>query len=121
MQARLLALMRDGRVWGREELAERLADETQLGAPALAGTVSEAVDALIEAGLAHRILGEELVAASWRGMRGSAADAPDDAGGLQVSQDASGAGVLEAVNDPDRFRGGAEGLSGRLEPVSACD
>jgi hypothetical protein len=46
--------------------------------PALAGTVSEAIDAeaidaLIAARLVHRVLGEELVAASWRGMRRAAA------------------------------------------------
>jgi hypothetical protein len=35
MQARLLGILRDGRVWGREELAEQMADEVGPGAEAL--------------------------------------------------------------------------------------
>jgi hypothetical protein len=120
MQARLLGLLRDGRVWGREELADRLAEEVERPVPALTG-VSEALDALIEAGLAHRVLGEELVAASWRGMHGEAAADPGQDGALQVSENASGPGVLEAVESPDRFKGGAEGLPSRLEPIGAGD
>jgi len=52
-------------------------------------------------------------------MRVAAADAPGQDGALQVSEDASGPGVVEAVNDPGRFKGGAENLSGRLEPISS--
>jgi hypothetical protein len=117
-QARLLGILRDprGLLWSREALAERLAEE---GAPAPAEAVPEAVERLIEAGRAQRV--NELVAVSWRGMHGDAAADPDLAGALLLSEDASGAGVLEPVNDPDRFRGGAEGLPGRLEPISAGD
>jgi hypothetical protein len=116
MEARVLGILRDGRVWGGEELAERLADEVGREATAL---VPKAVERLVEAGLAHRV-SEDLVAASWRGMRGAAAGNPD--GTLQVSEGTSGVGFVEPVNDreaPDRLRGGAEDLPGRL--VSAGD
>jgi hypothetical protein len=114
MQARVLGILRDGRVWGCEELAERLADEVGREETAL---VPKAVDRLIEAGLAHRV-SEDLVAASWRGMRGAAAGNPD--GTLRVAESASGVGVVEPVNDPeapDRLRGGAEDLPGKLVSI----
>jgi hypothetical protein len=116
MQARVLGVLRDGRIWGREELAELLADEVEREATAL---VPKACERLIEAGLAHRV-SEDLVAASWRGMRGAAAGNPDAAGTLRVSESAGGVGVAEPVNDPeapDRLRGGAEGLPGKLVSV----
>ena len=116
MQARVLGILRDGRVWAREELAERLADEVGREATAL---VPKAVERLIAAGLAHRV-SDDLVAASWRGMRGAAAGNPDAAGTLRVSESASGVGVVEPVNDPespDRLRGGAEDLPGTLNPL----
>jgi hypothetical protein len=116
MQARVLGILRDGRVWGREELAERLADEVGREATAL---LPKAVERLIGAGLAHRV-SDDLVAASWRGMRGAAAGNPDAAGTLRVSESASGVGVVEPVNDPespDRLRGGAEDLPGTLNPL----
>ena len=116
MQARVLGILRDGRVWGREELADLLADEVGREVTAL---VPKAVERLIEAGLAHRV-SEDLVAASWRGMRGAAAGNPDAAGTLRVSESASGVGVVEPVNDPespDRLRGGAEDLPGTLNPL----
>jgi hypothetical protein len=118
IQARVLGLLRDGRVWGREELAELLADEIGREATAL---VPKAVQRLIGAGLAHRV-SDDLVAASWRGMRCSAAGNPDAAGTLRISESASGVGVVEPVNDRealDRLRGGAEDLPGKL--VSAGD
>ena len=59
MQARVLGILRDGRVWAREELAERLADEVGREATAL---VPKAVERLIAAGLAHRV-SDDLVAA----------------------------------------------------------
>ena len=116
MEARVLGILRDGRVWGREELAERLADEVGREATAL---LPKAVERLIGAGLAHRV-SDDLVAASWRGMRGAAAGNPDAAGTLRVSESASGVGVVEPVNDPespDRLRGGAEDLPGTLNPL----
>jgi hypothetical protein len=116
MQARLLDILRDGYVWSRSDLSERVAAEEL--APAPAEAVPEALDALIEAGLANR-LSEDAVVVTWRGRAGAASDAPDGAGALQVAEDASGAGVVEAVESADRFRGGAEGLSGKLEPISA--
>jgi hypothetical protein len=98
MQARVLAILRsDGRAWAREELAELLADDVGPEATAL---VPKAVERPIEAGLAHRV-SEDLVAASWRGMRGAAAGNPDAAGTLRVSESASGVGVVEPVNDPE--------------------
>jgi hypothetical protein len=116
LPAWLLALMREAPLWSRAELTERLAEEEL--APAPVEAVPEAIDALIGQGLAHRV-NEELVALSWRGRRVAASDAPGQDGALQVSGDASGPGVVEPVNDPDRFRGGGEGLPGRLEPISA--
>jgi hypothetical protein len=116
MQARVLGILRDGRVWAREELAERLADEVGREATAL---VPKAVERLIAAGLAHRV-SDDLVAASWRGMHGAAAGSPD--GTLRVSESANAVGVVEPVNDPeapDRLRGGAEDLPGKL--ISAGD
>jgi hypothetical protein len=101
-----------------EELAERLAQEAESGA-ALAGTVPEAVDGLIGAGLAHRV-SKELVAASWRGMRGKAAADSGERGALQVSE-TGGVGVFVDSSDDGELIGGAEGLSGRLDPLSARD
>src|SRR2546423_4502444 len=83
VSARLLGVLRDGRVWSVDELGERLEAEVEAGVPGLAGTVADSVDALVDAGLAHRV-SDELVAASWRGMHGEAAADPDDQGGLRV-------------------------------------
>jgi hypothetical protein len=119
MQARVLGVLRDGRIWSREELAELLATEVGREATAL---VPKAVERLVGAGLAHRV-SDDLVAASWRGMRGAAAGNPDEVGTLRVTESADGVGVVEPVNDresPDRLRGGAEDLPGRLEPISGA-
>ena len=117
MQARLLGILRDGRVWGREELAEQMADEVGPGAEAL---VQKALDRLIGAGLVLRVSDDVVAVSPRRGMRGAAAGNPDAAGTLRVSESASGVGVVEPVNDPespDRLRGGAEDLPGTLNPL----
>jgi hypothetical protein len=80
--------------------------------------VSEAIERLVEAKHAMRV-GEDAVVVRWRGRRGAASDAPDGARALLLAEDANGAGVLEAIESADRFRGGAEGLPGRLESISA--
>jgi hypothetical protein len=89
MQARLLDILRDGYVWHREDLADRLADEVEHSAPALAGSVSEAIERLVEAKHAMRV-GEDAVVVRWRGRRGAASDAPDGAGALLLAEDANG-------------------------------
>ena len=96
MEALVLGYLGDGRVWGREELAARLADEVGWEAAAL---VPKAVERLIEAGRVDRV-GDDL---------------------LRVSDSASGVGVVEPVNSPDLIRGGAEGLPDRLVPAGAGD
>jgi hypothetical protein len=117
-QARVLALLRGGCVWSRDELAERLADEVQLvGDGVLAEQVPQAVDQLVAGGLAHPI-DKSLLAISRKGERGEAAADPDDAGALQVSSESAGTGILEPVNDREnRIIGGAEDLD--LDPFSA--
>ena len=117
MQARVLGILRDGRMWEHEELAAQLADEVGWEATAL---VPKAVERLVGAGLARRGWRDDLVEATWRGMRGAAAADPGQDGALLLSS-ASGVGVAEPVNDrdsPNHLVGGAEDLPGTLNPIS---
>jgi hypothetical protein len=121
MQLRLLGLIRqEQRVWSELELSEAVVEDlgeaSTGGAPA--ATVSAAVQALIEKGLAHRI-GKGLVGVSRRGLLAKTAEL--GGGGVGVSSDgASGMGVFGVgPGETDLLQGGAEGLpgGGRLEPL----
>jgi hypothetical protein len=123
LQGRLLGiLVSDGRVWSHEELAERLADEAETGRDFGGGTVTQALDALIAGGLAHRV-SRDLVTASRLGMRSGEGVDPGDGAVLQVPASSDGGvGVVELSNDPDatdRLCGGAENLPRGLDVVGA--
>ncbi len=119
MQVRLLGLLRtESRVWSELELSEAVVDELHevSGAGAPAPAVKAAVQALIEAGLAHRI-GKGLVGVSRRGLTVKTVDHGD--GGLGVSSDgASRMGDLRGgPGETELLAGGAENLSGGLVPL----
>src|ERR1039458_9792586 len=99
LKARLLGLLRDGRTWSREELAEQIAQEDEPSLPMRDASVLQALDAMHKARLIHRISGKELVAAASRGMRGKVADPGDGEGALRVPQDTDGLGVLQTLTD----------------------
>jgi hypothetical protein len=118
MQLRLLGLVRtEPRVWSELELSEALVDDlgeaSTGGAPA--ATVKAAVQALIEAGLAHRI-GKGLVGVSRRGLL---AKTDDRGGAIETSSDGtSGVGVFAVgAGEMGLLHGGAEDLSGQLLPL----
>jgi hypothetical protein len=99
-----------------------VAAEVELGSQASTDdeAVAAAVNGLVASGLAHRV-SEELVAATWRGMRGKAAAEAGEGGALQLDEDATQIGVFVAAHDDAELVGGAEGLSGRLDPVTGRD
>jgi len=113
MQSQLLDQLRaETRVWSVNELAEAMAQE--LGEPsaeAPAATVEAAVEALVEGGLVHS-LGEGLVSVSRRGLLA-------DPGGAALEVPSEGVvGVFSEQADGRELRGGAEGISGGLAPLT---
>jgi hypothetical protein len=117
LQGLLLGALRDEpRVWSVEELSEAVAEElAERGGAASTVTVTDALDALVEAGLAHRV-SSALVSVSRRGLVGKVADTGD---ALQVSESAGVVGRFTGSDDVEQLTGGAEGLSGGLEPLGA--
>jgi hypothetical protein len=121
LQARVLGVLVDGRVWSRDELAEQLAEDVEACTPDFGATLSRTIDGLVEAGLAHRV-NRELIAASRLGMLARQGVDPGDGQALRVPDSGDGVGVVERVDDPDagdRLAGGAEGLPGRLDTARA--
>ena len=115
LQGLLLGALRDEpRVWSTEELGEAVADELAERGGAVS-SVTDALDALVEAGLAHRV-SSALVSVSRRGLVGKVADTGD---ALQVSESAGVVGRFTGSDDVEQLTGGAEGLSGGLEPLGA--
>jgi hypothetical protein len=116
LQVQLLQQLRaDRRVWSATELGEIVTEalgEPSTGA-APAATVRAALQALTDAGLAHRV-SYELVSVSRRGLLadpGGAAVAPSEAtGGVGVFDD-------EGASEGRELHGGAEGLQAGLVPV----
>jgi hypothetical protein len=113
LQTQLLNKLRSDRaVWSCEELAIAVADD--LGEPsseAPAATVSEALEALVEGGLVHS-LGEGLLCVSRRGLAA-------DPGGAALETPPEGSiGVFNEQADGRELRGGAEGISGGLAPLT---
>jgi hypothetical protein len=113
LQTQLLNKLRSDRaVWSCEELAIAVADD--LGEPsseAPAATVSEALEALVEGGLVHS-LGEGLLCVSRRGL------AADPGGAALEVPSEGGIGVFNEQADGRELRGGAEGISGGLAPLT---
>jgi len=112
LQARALGLLTDGHVWSRSELTAQRAVDGEAAAD-FTVSVTHALDALVDAGLAHRVNGE-LLAISRRG-RDARQGVEPGAGNVLRVPDPGAVGGIEDANDPtDRLVGGAEIMPGGL-------